>query len=243
MLLFYLHRMIDTIIQSSSCRLVKGMLYANISIVLLVSFIDLHTRNMTYEVWYISVVFVTMLIVSYLVTIYNGRWHDRKRRMENTRVISVTMLLLIVSGSLSFYKNVFLGMVGVQAYLEFVGITVLMILVTSLPKMVGIKEEIFRRSQNVLLPDKVRHISQLIGKMSYCMAVGIIVIRVILYMVQGKMVFESVADWISCFQYMVNSLLFALVILICAIGIQRELKKGLKIYSNKEKEHKFGCVK
>jgi hypothetical protein len=40
-----------------------------------------------------------------------------------------------------------------------------------------------------------------------------------------------------------DTLLLALVVIGCAIGIQRELKKGLKIYRKAENMNKFGDIK
>ena len=57
------------------------------------------------------------------------------------------------------------------------------------------------------------------------------------------MLVPTLAEWITLVKYLLDTLLLALVVLGCAIGIQRELKKGLKMFCQQEKRNKFGDIK
>ena len=237
------HSMMDKVIQAGSCRLVKGMIFANIFLVMLVAMIDVTTQDMSYEVWYISVVFMVLLGFVYLVTLLKGRWNAKKKRIENSRLISISMLLLMASGILAFYQNVFVGIVGVQAYTESLGIACLIVLANILPNALGIKEKVSYQYHDISFHHKVRHISRCIRNMSFCIAVGVVIWRMVMGWMRGNMQVASTVEWVALLKYLLDTLLIALVILGCGVGIQREMKRGLKICTNQEKMNKFGNIK
>ena len=237
------HSVIDKLIQAGSSRLVKVLIFANVFIVILVALIDMTTHDMSYEVWYISLVFMVLFGIVYLVTILKGRWNTQKKCIENSRLITISMLLLMASGILAFYQNVFIGIVGLQAYAESLAIAGIIVLATILPYVLGIKDKISSRCQDISFLHKVRHISKWVGRASYGIAVGVVIARMVMSWTRGEMSNSTLAEWITWVKCLLDTLLLALVVMSCAIDVQRELKKGLKSFNRKEKENKFGSIK
>lgn len=237
------YRVIDKMIQATSNRLVKGMIFANVFLVILIAWIDITTKDMSYEVWYLSLVFMVLLGMVYLVTILKGRWNSQKKRIQNSRLITISMLLLITSGILAFYQNVFIGIVGLQAYTESLAIAGIFVMATILPYVLGIKDKISSQCQDISFLHKVRHISKWVGRASYGIAIGVVICRMVVCWTRGDMLVSTLAEWITLVKYLLDTLLLALVVLGCAIGIQRELKKGLKMFCQQEKRNKFGDIK
>lgn len=237
------HSVIDKMIQAGSSRLVKGMIFANVFLVILIALIDISTHDMSYEVWYLSLVFMILLGIVYLVTILKGRWNTQKKRIENSRLITISLLLLIASGILAFYQNVFIGIVGLQAYAESFAIAGILVLATILPYVLGIKDQVSSQCQDISFWHKVRYISKWVGRTSYGIALGVVICRIVIRWTRGDMSTSTLAEGITWIKYLLDTLLLALVVIGCAIGIQRELKKGLKICRKAENMNKFGDIK
>ena len=89
------YRVIDKMIQATSNRLVKGMIFANVFLVILIAWIDITTKDMSYEVWYFSFVFMVLLGMVYLVTILKGR-----SAMSSPLIVIITSFILFFSAKI-----------------------------------------------------------------------------------------------------------------------------------------------
>jgi hypothetical protein len=158
-------------------------------------------------------------------------------------LITISLLLLIASGILAFYQNVFIGIVGLQAYAESFAIAGIFVLATILPYVLGIKDQVSSQCQDISYWHKVRYISKWVGRTSYGIALGVVICRIVICWTRGDISTSTLAEGITWIKYLLDTLLLALVVIGCAIGIQRELKKGLKICRKAENMNKFGDIK
>lgn len=143
-------RLMDKVSQATTCWLVKGMLIANIFLIVLILIIDIVITNMPYSVWYISLVFIVLLGLVFFITMINGRWNATKQRMEIDPLISILMIALAFSGIVAFYQSVFGGEEGIQPYLEPLGIALAILLATSITYVLERKNEKTFRALNVM---------------------------------------------------------------------------------------------
>jgi hypothetical protein len=70
-----------------------------------------------------------------------------------------------------------------------------------------------------------------------------VICRIVIRWTRGDISTSTLAEGITWIKYLLDTLLLALVVIGCAIGIQRELKKGLKICRKAENMNKFGDIK
>lgn len=91
--------------QAKTCSLVRCLVYTNLFICLLITFLDSMMEELPIETWSLLLIVIVLQTIVYLLALFYGTWNEERERMELNPRMTVWIILLMLSCSMAFYQS------------------------------------------------------------------------------------------------------------------------------------------